>query len=247
MSNSAMVVYTKISPNKNSPRNDKIRKITVHHMAGNLSIERCGDIFANGDREASSNYSVGTDGRVGMYVEEKDRSWCSSSRDNDHQAVTIEVANDGGEPDWHVSDKAWDRLVELCVDICKRNDIKELKWTGDESGTLTCHYMFVPTACPGPYLKGRMQELANTVNQKLKSQDESICAVWLNVLRKGDEGSSVKALQALLEVKGYSCGRWGCDGDFGGDTEAAVKAMQKAEKLDVDGIVGKMTWSALLN
>lgn len=247
MSNSAMVVYTKISPNKNSPRNDKIRKITVHHMAGNLSIERCGDIFANGDREASSNYGIGTDGRVGMYVEEKDRAWTSSSRDNDHQAITIEVANDGGEPDWHVSDKAWNRLVELCVDICKRNDIKELKWTGDASGTLTCHYMFVPTACPGPYLKGRMKELADTVNKKLKGEDKNVCAVWLNVLRKGDEGSSVTALQAVLEANDYSCGKWGIDGDFGADTEKAVKAFQKARGINVDGIVGQQTWSALLN
>lgn len=246
MSNSSMVVYTKISPNKNSPRNDKIRKITVHHMAGNLSIERCGDIFANSDREASSNYGIGTDGRVGMYVEEKDRSWCSSSRSNDHQAITIEVANDGGEPDWHVSDKAWNRLVELCVDICKRNDIKELKWTGDASGTLTCHYMFVPTACPGPYLKSRMGELADTVNRKLQ-QSTNVCSVWLNVLSKGDEGNSVTALQAVLEANDYSCGKWGIDGDFGGDTEKAVMAFQKARGIKVDGIVGQQTWSALLN
>ena len=242
-----MVVYTKISPNRNSPRNDKIRKITVHHMAGNLSIERCGDIFANGDREASSNYGIGTDGRVGMYVEEKDRSWCSSSRSNDNQAITIEVANDGGAPDWHVSDKAWDTLVALCVDICKRNDIKELVWTGDENGTLTCHYMFIATACPGPYLKSRMKELADTVNKKLKGDTKSICAVWLNVLRKGDEGSSVTALQAVLEANDYSCGKWGIDGDFGVATEKAVKAFQKARGIKVDGIVGQQTWSALLN
>ena len=94
MSNSPLVVYTKISPNRNSPRNQPIRKITIHHMAGNLSVERCGEVFAPVSRQASSNYGIGTDGRIGMYVEEKDRAWTSSSPENDHQAITIEVAND---------------------------------------------------------------------------------------------------------------------------------------------------------
>ena len=95
MSNSPLVVYTKISPNSNNPRNHKIDKITIHHMAGNLSIESCGAGFADPKRQASSNYAIGSDGRIGMYVEEANRSWCSSSRENDHRAITIEVANDG--------------------------------------------------------------------------------------------------------------------------------------------------------
>ena len=99
MSNSPLVQYTKLSPNYN-PRNNKIKKITIHHMAGVLSVETCGNIFANPSRQASSNYAIGSDGRIAMYVEEKNRSWCSSSPANDHQAITIEVSNSTTAPDW---------------------------------------------------------------------------------------------------------------------------------------------------
>ena len=167
MSNSPLVNYTRISPNRNSPRNQPISKITVHHMAGNLSVETCGNVFAPSSRQASSNYGIGSDGRVGMYVEEKDRSWASSSAWNDHRAVTIEVANDQIGGNWHVSDAAWNTLVELCVDICRRNGMKSLVWTGGTDGSLTCHYMYASTNCPGPYLKGRMAELARTVTARL--------------------------------------------------------------------------------
>lgn len=167
MSNSSLVNYTRISPNRSVPRNQKISKLTVHHMAGNLSVETCGNVFASSARQASSNYGIGSDGRVGMYVEEKDRAWTSSSSWNDNRAVTIEVANDQIGGNWHVSDAAWNKLVELCVDICKRNGMTSLTWTGDKNGSLTCHYMFAATNCPGPYLKSRMAELARTVTARL--------------------------------------------------------------------------------
>ena len=170
MSNSPLVSYTRISPNKNRPRNRRIDKITVHHMAMvGGTVERCGAVFAPKSRKASSNYGIGIDGRVGLYVDEGDRSWASSNARNDNRAVTIEVANDGGAPDWHVSDASWNSLVELCADICRRNGIPRLVWTGDANGNLTCHYMFAATACPGPYLKRRMAELATAVNAKLGS------------------------------------------------------------------------------
>ena len=166
MSNSSLVNYTKISPHKNSPRNNKIKKITIHHMAGNLSVETCGNVFQS--REASSNYGIDSNGRVGMYVEEKDRSWASSSPSNDNQAVTIEVANDGGaSTNWHVSDKALAKLIDLCVDICKRNGIKQLNYTGDSSGNLTRHNMFAATSCPGPYLQSKFPYIASEVNKRL--------------------------------------------------------------------------------
>ena len=149
MSNSSLVNFRKISPNSD-PRLDKIRKITIHHMAGNLSVEACGNGFANSSREASANYGIDSNGRVGLYVEEHNRSWCSSNSSNDHQAITIEVANDGGAPNWHVSDKALNKLVDLCVDICKRNGIKQLNYTGDSSGNLTMHKYFAATVCPRP-------------------------------------------------------------------------------------------------
>lgn len=171
MSNSSLVNYIALSPNRTAPRTGKITKITPHHMAGNLTVEQCGNVFASSERQASSNYGIGTDGRIGMYVEEKNRSWASSNAANDHVSVTIEVANSTSTDPWPISDKAWDSLVNLCADICKRNGIKSLSWTGDKDGSLTCHYMFASTACPGPTLKGRMQELANTVNARLKNSE----------------------------------------------------------------------------
>ena len=167
MSNSNLVSYTKISPNKTVPRRDKIKKITIHHMAGNLSIETCGNVFAPVQKEASSNYGIGTDGRIGMYVEEKDRAWTSGNRANDNQAVTIEVANDSLAPEWHVSDKALESLIDLCVDICQRNGIEKLIYTGDKNGNLTLHRFFQATNCPGPYLESKIPYIVQQVNQRL--------------------------------------------------------------------------------
>lgn len=150
MSNSSLVNYTKYSPNKTVLNNKVIKKITPHHCAGNLSVETIGNVFASTSAQASANYGIGSDGRVGLYVDEKDRAWTSSSADNDSQAITIEVANDGGAPNWHVSDKALNKLVDLCVDICKRNGIKKLNYTGDARGNLTMHKYFTPTVCPRP-------------------------------------------------------------------------------------------------
>lgn len=170
MSNSPLVDYVAISPNSNNPRNNKIKKITIHHMAGNLTVEVCGKVFNGKNRKASSNYGIGSDGRVGMYVEEKNRPWTSSSPSNDHQAVTIEVANDGGaSTNWHVSDKALAKLIELCIDICKRNGIEKLVYTGDASGNLTRHNMFAATTCPGPYLQSKFPYIAEEVNKRLNT------------------------------------------------------------------------------
>lgn len=170
MSNSSLVNYTKISPNSSNPRNHKIDKITIHHMAGNLSVETCGNVFAPISRQASANYGVGSDGRVGMYVEEKNRSWASSSRENDNRAVTIEVANDRIGGDWHVSDVALEKTIELCVDICRRNGIARLNFTGDKNGNLTMHKYFAATTCPGAYLESKFPYIADEVNKRLKAE-----------------------------------------------------------------------------
>ena len=170
MSNSSLISYTKISPNRTSPRKKPIRKITIHHMAGNLTVEQCGAVFAPTSRKASSNYGIGTDGRIGMYVEEKDRAWTSSSPDNDNQAVTIEVANNTLGPNWTVSDKAMTSLIDLCVDICKRNGIQRLNFTGDKTGNLTMHCYFKSTLCPGPYLKSKFPYIASEVNKRLGAE-----------------------------------------------------------------------------
>lgn len=169
MSNSSLVDYVKISPNRTSPRRDSIKKITIHHMAGNLSVETCGNVFAPASRQASSNYGIDSKGRVGLYVEEKDRSWCSANGANDHQAVTIEVADDKIGNGWHSSDAAMNKLVELCTDICERNGIKQLNYTGDTSGNLTMHKWFVSTDCPGAFLESKFPWIASEVNKRLSA------------------------------------------------------------------------------
>lgn len=167
MSNSSLVNYVKLSPNHSGQRNHKIDTITIHHMAGNLSVETCGNVFASPSRQASSNYGIGTDGRVGMYVEEHNRSWCTSSASNDNRAITIEVANDEIGGNWHVSDIALAKLIDLCTDICKRNGIARLNYTGDKSGNLTMHRWFANTNCPGPYLGSKFPYIASEVNKRL--------------------------------------------------------------------------------
>lgn len=167
--NSPLTDYVYLSPNADFPRAEEIKKITIHHMAEDLDLERLGLVFGNRDRQASANYAIGTDGRVALYVEEDNRAWTSSSRENDHQAVTIEVANDEIGGDWHVSDTAYERLIELCVDICRRNGIQELVYTGDAEGNLTIHKFFnEDTECPGPYLESRMPDIAREVTERLK-------------------------------------------------------------------------------
>lgn len=179
-SNSPLVQYTAITTKSNGRTDSrgkelnpggKIKKITIHHCAGRISVETIGNIFAPGSsRQASSNYGIGTDGRIGMYVEESRRAWTSSSQWNDYQAVTIEVSNSTMGPAWEISDLCIKRLIELCIDICKRNDIPELTWTGDKNGTLTCHDMYANTTCPGPYLKGKFPYICEQVNKALKGE-----------------------------------------------------------------------------
>ncbi len=167
--NSPLVNLTRISPNRNSPRNKPITKITIHHMAGVNSIETFANIVASPARQMSSNYGIGNDGRIVLTCPESDRSWCSSSPENDHQAITIEVSNSDGAPNWPISAAAYNSLIKLCVDICKRNGIKKLEFTGNKNGSLTFHYMFAATACPGPWIKARAQEICNKVNAQLNA------------------------------------------------------------------------------
>ncbi len=118
--NSSMVSYTKLSPNHSGQRTHSIDRITPHCVVGQCSVETLGNIFYPTSRQASCNYGIGPDGRVGMYVEEKNRSWCSSSNANDQRAVTIECASDTTEP-YAFKDIVYRTLIKLCVDICKRN------------------------------------------------------------------------------------------------------------------------------
>lgn len=208
MAYSKYVNYINYSPNCNAPRNNRINKITIHHMAGNLSVEQCGNIFANRNRQASSNYGIGSDGRVGLYVDEANRSWCSSSPDNDHQAITIEVANDVIGGNWHVSDVALAKLIDLCVDICERNHIDRLNFTGNANGNLTLHKYFAPTLCPGPYLESKMPYIAEEVNKRLGMKNNKPDTSAYTV-KQGDTLSAIArkyntTYQKLAEYNGIS-------------------------------------------
>jgi N-acetyl-anhydromuramyl-L-alanine amidase AmpD len=249
MSNSSLVSYTNISPNS-SARTAPISKITIHHTAVvNASLEGLGNGFANPNRQASSNYGIDSNGRIGLFVDESRRAWTSSSRENDNVAITIEVSNSTGSPNWEVSDKAYEALIALCVDICKRNNIKELNYTGDRQGNLTRHNMFAATTCPGPYLQSRFSDIAERVNKELGKTTTTTnkgVVVELDILRQGMSGPQVKTLQRLLLALGYEMGGYGADGSFGPATYSAVIAFQKANGLEPDGIVGPATWNALL-
>lgn len=182
MSSSPLVTYTRISPNRTSPRNHAIDRITIHCYVGQVTAERgcSGKRFTAYDPKngASCNYVVGCDGSIGLCVPEEDRSWCSSSRDNDHRAITIETASDSFHP-YAVTDAAYKALVDLCTDICRRNGKKRLLWFGDEWKTLsyqpaedemvmTVHRWFAAKACPGDYLYERHGKIAEEVTQRLE-------------------------------------------------------------------------------
>lgn len=172
--NSPLVDYTRISPNRTPNRTHAIDTITIHCVVGQCSVETLGAIFAPSTRQASSNYGIGYDGRIGMYVEEKDRSWCSSSASNDHRAITIEVASDTYHP-YAVNDKAYAALLNLVTDICRRNGIKKLVWSTNKNErvnhlngcNMTVHRDYANKSCPGDYLYNRHGKIAAEVNKRL--------------------------------------------------------------------------------
>lgn len=177
MSNSPLVSYTKLSPNHSGQRTHAVDRITPHCVVGQCSVETLGNIFAPTSRQASCQYGIGVDGRVGMYVEEKNRSWCSSSNANDQRAITIECASDATHP-YAFNDVVYAKLIELCADICKRYGKTKLLWLGDKTKTLnyepasnemvlTVHRWFANKSCPGDWMYARMGDLASKVTAKL--------------------------------------------------------------------------------
>lgn len=175
--NSSLVSYTKLSPNHSGQRTHSIDRITPHCVVGQCTAEGLGDWFAKSSTQASSNYGIDKNGRVGLYVEEKNRSWCSSSNSNDQRAITIECASDATEP-YAMNSKVYDALIKLCVDICKRNGKKKLIWLGDKDKTLnynpksdemviTVHRWFANKSCPGNWLYARLGDLATKVTAQL--------------------------------------------------------------------------------
>ena len=211
--NSPMVVYTKLSPNHSGQRTMAIDRITPHCVVGQCTAEGLGDWFYKSSTQASSNYGIDKDGRVGMYVEEKNRSWCSSSGANDQRAITIECASDTSEP-YAFRDIVYQRLIELCIDICKRNGKNKLIWFGDKDKTLnyspksgemilTVHRWFANKSCPGNWMYARMGDLAEKVTKALQGSSDSGSGsaskgMQASVLKDLSEADAIKKVGALF-------------------------------------------------
>lgn len=167
MSDSPLINYTCLSPNYSSRNGHAIEILTFHHCAGIISVETGGNIFKPTARKASCNYLIGSDARKALIVPEKYRSWCTSSRENDERAITFEISNSSLGGVWPVSDAVLKSTIELAIDVCKRNGIKRVNYTGDKSGNITLHEWFAATNCPGSYLKSKMPEIAAAINAGL--------------------------------------------------------------------------------
>ena len=229
--NSPLVNYTKISPNKTANRNHVIDTITIHCVVGQVTVERLGEIFANPSRKASSNYGIGKDGKIGLYVEEKDRSWCTggeltnngrTGKENDYRAVTIEVASDTFHP-YAITNEALQATIRLCADICKRNNIKKLVWSTNKNDrinhlngcNMTVHRDYAKKSCPGDYIYGKMQYIADEVNK---------------ILGTYVSNSSLPSTPSTSTSSTYTKTQF-------------IKDVQKVIGANVDGIAGKETLS----
>lgn len=200
--NSSLATVKVLSPNHSGERNHEIDTITIHCVVGQCTAKRIGEIFQSKSKKASSNYGIGYDGSIGLYVEERNRSWCSSSASNDNRAITIEVASDTTEP-YAITDKAYQSLIALLTDICKRNDIKELKWEADKSligqvdrQNMTVHRWFANKSCPGTYLYERHSQIAKEVNENLKSSKIYVVQVGAFSKKKNAEKMLAQAKSA---------------------------------------------------
>lgn len=215
-------------------RNTKIDRITIHHMAGNFTVETCGNIFQRKGRNASSNYGIGSDGRIACYVDEERRAKTSSNWKNDARAITIEVANNVCCGDWHVSDKAYDSLIKLLCDVCTRHNILPLVWNDDkqkrksqaDGSNMTVHRDFSATLCPGDYLFSRMRDIANEVNKQCgcnnivsdENSEQFLVQIDTNVLNIRTSPGTAYAIKGvvrrnqvytIVEVRKVGTIKWG--------------------------------------
>lgn len=254
MSNSSLVSYTGLSPNHSGKRTHSIDRITPHCVVGQLSAESICACFPAG-RDASCNYAIGTNGKIALCVEEKNRSWCSSNEANDQRAVTIECASDKTAP-YAMNNKVYQSLINLCVDICKRNGKTKLIWFGDKSKTLnyspksnemvlTVHRWFANKSCPGDWLYSRLGDLAAQVTKKLggSSSTSSGGSTTSGTLYRVQTGAFSKkanadALVKKLEAAGYDTYVVQVDGLYKVQTGAYSKkanADAQVKKLKADG------------
>lgn len=184
-------------------RDEKIDTITVHCYVGQVTAKQGCDYFATTTRDdgASCNYVVGHDGSIGVCVPEDERSGCTSNRANDQRAITIEVASESKHP-YEVTQNAYDSLVKLIADICKRNGIKKLVWSTNKEDrvnhrngcNMTVHRDYANKSCPGDYLYGKHGEIAALVNKLISP------AAYIDKFNVGDiTSNSVKATFKVME------------------------------------------------
>lgn len=254
MSNSKLVTYTKISPNRTSPRKSKIDTITIHCTAGNGTAKQILNLshFVNYNPVGGSscNYAIGYDGSIGLCVEEKDRSWCSSNRANDHRAITIEVSSDYRHP-YTVTDAAYNALIDLLVDICERYpDIGTLRWKGDkkligkvDQQNMTVHRWFAAKACPGDYLYNKHSAIAREVNKRLGVAEPEVDEYTLKEFIMDVQSAIGAKVDGIAGPETFS--KTVTLSDYKNDAHAAVKPVQKrlvqlgyTEVGIVDGIAG---------
>lgn len=210
MSNSSLVNVTLLSPNHSGQRTHAIDTITIHCVVGQCTAKRIGEIFQPTSRQASSNYGIGYDGGIGLYVEEKNRSWCSSSNANDQRAITIEVASDTTEP-YAVTDKAYAALLDLVTDICKRNGIKKLVWSTNKEDrvnhkngcNMTVHRDYANKSCPGKYLYDRHGEIAAEVNKRLGATTTTETVLYRVQTGAFSKKANADVMLAQVKAKGF--------------------------------------------
>ena len=209
--NSPLVDYTRISPHRGSRNGHVIDTITIHCAAAQAAVETLGRLFQT--KQASANYGIGADGRVGMYVEEKDRSWCTSNNANDARAVTIEVACDNRHP-YAVKDAVYKKLITLVADICKRNGIAKLVWSTDKYDrmnhkggcNMTVHRNYENKACPGQWLYDRHGQIAAEVNKRLTEDEEMVRWNKIEDVPEGFYRDTVRQLMQDGIIKGKGNG-----------------------------------------
>ena len=267
IADSKLVTTVIPSPNHSGQRIYPLTRVSVHCVVGQCYASSLGTLFADAGFEASSNYGVGFDGSIGQYLPESYRSWCTSSYDNDNRAITIEVASDTFEP-YKVTQAAYDALIKLLVDICRRNGKKKLLWFGDKNKTLnyqpksdelvmTVHRWFANKSCPGDYLYSLHPQIAAEVTKQLGGESGTTAAgkaeaFMMKFYYIGKDYSApagqIKTLQRLLNWLGYrdrSGSTLKVNGKFDAATEYAVKVYQEKHELEVDGIVGEKTWKLI--
>lgn len=209
--NSPLVDYTQISPHRGSRNGHAIDTITIHCAAAQAAVETLGRLFQT--KQASANYGIGADGRAGMYVEEKDRSWCTSNNANDARAVTIEVACDNRHP-YAVKDAVYKKLIALVADVCKRNGIAKLVWSTDKYDrmnhkggcNMTVHRDYENKACPGQWLYERHGQIAAEVNKRLTEDEEMVRWNKIEDVPEGFYRDTVRQLMQDGIIKGKGDG-----------------------------------------